>query len=202
MSGSDNSVNSDRATSPSHHSHHHGGGHSHNTISASRSLLHSIILVITLGVHTLFEGMAIGLLTDMDLLITLVIAVFIHEICCSIALGVNISQQSLSKAASLAICCVFSCMMPVGIAIGIGLGEIRGFPGLLLTAIMQGLATGTFMYVLFMEIVPSIFNSCNSIVQIILMFVGCVFMCLVIVFTHSHEHEAPMSLAVNSTFSP
>lgn len=147
--------------------------------------------------------MAIGLVTDVDLLITLLIAVFIHEICCSVALGINISQQQISLAAGLVICCVFSSMMPVGIGIGIALGEVQGFSGLILTALMQGLATGTFMYVLFMEIVPSIFNGTNSLFHVMLMFVGCLFMCLVIVFTHRHEHDSnDFSALLNQTSSP
>lgn len=152
------------------------------------------MLVAALGIHTLFEGIAIGLVQTVDMLATLCMAVIIHEVCCSVALGVNISQQNLSVRASSAICFVFSLMMPVGIVIGIGLGEVQGTTGMMLAATMQGLATGTFIYVLFIEILPSSMDAKNSLLQMVFVFLGALSMTLIIIFTHKHEH----SISTNS----
>lgn len=161
----------------------------------TKSLLHSIILVITLGLHTLFEGMAIGLVSNVDLLATLVIAVMVHEICCAVALGVNLGQQKIKMAAAVSVCIVFSLMMPFGIGLGLALGQIQGFTGLLLTAILQGIATGTFIYVLFMEIIPSTICHGNAFIHMLMMLVGCVLMTVVIIFTHSHHGHSPTPLS-------
>lgn len=167
----------------------------------AKSLLHTVILVITLGLHTLFEGIAIGLVENSDLLLTLVLAVMLHELCCAIALGLNIGQQKISKKTAVVVCIIFSMMMPCGISIGLALGQIHGIVGLMLTAILQGIATGTFIYVLFMEIVPSSMSSGNTMVQMLLMLAGCASMTLLIVFTHGREHHLSMSVnsGLNST---
>ncbi|KAF6032968.1 hypothetical protein EB796_008764 [Bugula neritina] len=167
----------------------HGQGHSHSHSHhnvVSKSLLHSVILVITLGLHTLFEGMAIGLVDDINWLITLVLAVVLHESCCAVALGVNLGQQSISRKTAIVVCVVFSLMMPVGIGMGLALGSVRGLAGLILTAILQGVATGTFIYVLFIEIIPASISNSKSVVHLVLMFCGCALMTLIIIFTHSH----------------
>lgn len=180
------------------HSHSSDHSHHHLDLGSTKSLLHSVILVTTLGIHTLFEGMSIGLVTQINLLITLVIAVLLHSVCCSVALGVNISQQNIRRKSALLVCGVYSLMMPVGIAMGLALGEIKGFSGLLLTAVLQGIATGTFIYVLFIEIIPSTLTASSggakyAIVQMIFMLVGCIAMTTVIYFTHNNP-SSPMSM--------
>lgn len=176
-------------------SHSHGSSeHSHSHDVEVTSLLRSVILVVTLGIHTLFEGMAIGLIDDVDLLVTLVLAVMLHELCCAIALGVNLSQQKITKRAAVTVCVVFSVMMPAGIGLGLALGQVEGFAGLLLTAILQGVATGTFLYVLFIEIIPSSMAGTDSLAQIVLMLVGCIFMALIIVFADNESVHRPVTI--------
>ena len=145
-----------------------------------------MLLVLTLGIHTLFEGMSIGLINDISVMVSLVTSIFIHEVCCAIALGINMSQQKMTLCAATTVCVTFSIMMPLGIAVGLGLGQLTGAVGLIITAIIQGLATGTFVYVIFMEIIPSILKVQNSVLQVVLMLIGCLSMTLVITFTHHH----------------
>ena len=170
--------------------HHHHPGHSHGQLVETKSLLRSAVLVVTLGIHTLFEGMAIGLIRQTDLLVTLSIAVMVHQTCCAIALGLNLAQQQITLRAAVVICVIFSLMMPAGIGFGLALGQITGFVGLLLTAILQGVATGTFIYVLFIEIIPAITCASNSLLQMLLMFAGCTFMTLIILLTDVHDDQS------------
>lgn len=158
--------------------------------------------------------MSIGLITTVDLLVALDIAVLFHAVCCAVALGMNISQQKISLRSAVLVCVVFSLMMPVGIGLGLALGEIKGFGGLILAAILQGIATGTFIYVLFVEIIPSAMSESsgsNTMVQMLFMLAGCVVMTLVIVFSRHHEQEEhsptptsypPLNITANATVLP
>ena len=195
--------NNNETDEANEHKSNSGSGHSHNHLAEAKSLLHSVILVVTLGIHTLFEGMSIGLIPTVDLLVTLDIAILLHAICCSVALGMNISQQKINTRSAVLVCAVFSLMMPCGIGLGLALGEIKGFGGLILTAILQGIATGTFVYVLFIEIIPSTMSDSSgrdTMVQMLFMLAGCVLMTLIIVFSHHKEHGmAPPS---STTLAP
>ncbi|XP_067949685.1 zinc transporter ZIP3-like [Watersipora subatra] len=189
---------SDEEPSSGAQSSHHGStSHSHSHSFDAKSLLHSVILVVTLGLHTLFEGMAIGLVDNIDTLVALAVAVLFHELCCAVALGVNLSKQKISTKAAMVVCLIFSLMMPVGIALGMAVGQVNGVAGLLLTAILQGVATGTFLFVLFIEIVPSVISSSNPGFKMALMMLGCIFMTLLIVFTESHDHGQNLSASAS-----
>ena len=50
-------------------------------------------------------------------------------------------------------------MIPVGILLGMGVGEIHNFGGYLASAIIQAVAAGTFLYVIFMESLPVEFEN-------------------------------------------
>lgn len=50
-------------------------------------------------------------------------------------------------------------MSPMGIAIGIGVTEAQLQMGLLVQAVLEGLAAGTFIYITFLEILPHELNS-------------------------------------------
>ena len=64
-----------------------------------------------------------------------------------------------------------------------GIGEIHNFGGYLASAIIQAIAAGTFLYVIFMETLPMEFeNDQDPFVKVVFVFVGFVLMaCLRVV---------------------
>ncbi|KAL3250033.1 hypothetical protein MRX96_055645 [Rhipicephalus microplus] len=96
----------------------------------SHSSLRSIVLVISLSMHSIFEGIAIGLQPSVQLLLQILAA---H-------------------------CCECTCLFTHGPPLGMVLATllIQGDTGeaALLNGILQGLACGTFLYVTFFEVLP------------------------------------------------
>lgn len=101
------------------HSHDHHG-HSHDIsgiISKDRNQDRGIrfyILVLSLSVHSVFEGMALGLQNHMSDLMNLFVGVIIHECLVAFAMGVSLSRIKPSVGIMLRFSVLFSVMIPVG----------------------------------------------------------------------------------------
>ncbi|OMJ80658.1 hypothetical protein SteCoe_19035 [Stentor coeruleus] len=101
-----------------------------------------IILTTALIVHSIFEGIAGGLLTTKSSVISVGIAILIHNIPAAIALGVKLEKAS--KTVSIILMFLFVLSSPLGIAIGISLSELA-YP--IIRAIFLSISAGTFIYI-------------------------------------------------------
>lgn len=156
-------------------------GHDH---SAIRSLL----LVTSLSIHSLLEGLAIGLQESAGNVIAIFTAVLVHKSLIAFSMGTNLvhSQQSKGKIVSAA--CIFAFMSPVGILAGILL-QYTGSENSniqLVNAILQGLACGAFVYIAFFEVLVTEFNDHKyRIAKLISLIVG--FMVIFAIFYFQHQ---------------
>lgn len=96
-----------------------GHGHSHQDmatalISDNGSNVRLGMLLVSLGVHSLFEGLALGLQTSPSTLFRLAIGVALHEILMAFALGVSVSKMHLRFITACKLAFVFSASIPVG----------------------------------------------------------------------------------------
>lgn len=156
------------------HTHSHGGGHSHMPhINDHGSIIGSLVLMCALSIHGLFEGMALALQTSVDSVISLFIAVIAHESLCAFAMGFNFSKQKLKICTILKLSLVFASVIPIGIGMGMGLGEIHGFTGKVVSAVLQGIAAGTFLHVIFLEMIPPELNEGeDQMLKVLFLFIG------------------------------
>ncbi|XP_037083596.1 zinc transporter ZIP3-like [Pollicipes pollicipes] len=162
-----------------------GQGHSHGAVlAANNSGLRFLMLLSAISLHSLFEGMAIGLQVSMSVLLNLLLAILIHESLVGLAIGVKIAQQKVSFWKSLRLICAFTTMIPLGIGLGIALGTAEGATGYALSGTCQALAAGVFLHVTFMELVPDeLEHSQNAFVSIACMFLGFSGMSLIVYLT-------------------
>lgn len=147
----------------SHHPHlHHrrrasedsDGGHFHVDFS-SQSALRAFILVFSLSLHSVFEGLAVGLLEDGKDVLEICIALMIHKSIISFSLAFKLVQGRMRRPVVVGCLLLFAIMSPVGISLGIGLTETKASPQhQLARSTLEGLAAGTFIYITFMEILP------------------------------------------------
>lgn len=82
-------------------------------------------------------------------------AIIIHKAILAFSLGINFVTLEVPLKISLLLTIVFCMASPVGGGIGTGLvaGHSESVALTLLNAILQGLATGTFLYVAFVEVI-------------------------------------------------
>lgn len=152
-------------------SHH---GHSISDVGQEELSIRSVVLLLVLSLHSLFEGTAVGLQNTVMQFIGLSVGVTVHGCLVAFALGMSLaSHHHSSRSTVIRFGLCYSLMVPGGIGIGMAIGTVRGFVGRLVSGLLQALTAGTFIYVIFAEIFPNeIDRNRNRLLKVLVMFVG------------------------------
>lgn len=140
----------------------------------SQSALRAFVLVFSLSLHSVFEGLAVGLLEDGREVLEICLALMIHKSIISFSLAFKLSQIRLRRSVVAGCLLLFAAMSPLGIGVGVTLTETKASPQhQLARSTLEGLATGTFIYITFMEILPHELSSGrNRIPKVAMLLVG------------------------------
>lgn len=122
-------------------------------VSRGTGLRH-LILLLAVSIHSLFEGMTLGLQTNQIKVFHLFLAVLFHEMLVALAVGANIAKLNLGLLASLKYILIVTGSIPMGILLGLLIRTAPGLLGACISATLQGIAAGIFIHVTFMEIIP------------------------------------------------
>ncbi|XP_068170374.1 zinc transporter ZIP1 [Antennarius striatus] len=136
-----------------------GSGHHVHVDFQAHSPFRSFMLFLSLSLHSVFEGLAIGLQSTDSKVLEICIAILVHKSIIVFSLSVKLVQSAVGPLWVVAYITVFALMSPIGIGIGIGVMEAQLAAGPLIQAILEGLAAGTFVYITFLEILPHELNS-------------------------------------------
>ncbi|KAL6113467.1 zinc transporter ZIP1 [Pungitius pungitius] len=136
-----------------------GSGHHVHVDFQAHSPFRSFMLFLSLSLHSVFEGLAIGLQNTDAKVLEICIAILVHKSIIVFSLSVKLVQSAVRPLWVAAYIGVFALMSPIGIAIGISVMEARLAAGALIQAVLEGLAAGTFVYITFLEILPHELNS-------------------------------------------
>lgn len=135
-------------------------GHSHISLLSHRGDNFSfVILVIATGLHSLFEGIALGLQSNTSKAVHLFVAIIIHECLMSLALGMSSTKLRYSFSSYLKFAFFLSAVIPVGVVIGIVVEHAPGTSGEIASVILQGLSAGVFLHVSFQDFLPKEFSN-------------------------------------------
>ncbi|XP_052101288.1 zinc transporter ZIP1-like [Mytilus californianus] len=158
------------------------------TSETNSSTLRSILLLVALSLHSIFEGIAVGLQKQTTDVVEVFIGLSIHKVILAFSLGMTLTQSKLSFWAQIRSLLTFALASPIGIVIGLLIVEYgQGTTSSLVEGILQGLACGTFLYVTFFEIlqhelsIPDI-----RLIKTFFLFLG--FICMSGLFL-IHDHE-------------
>ncbi|KAG7482319.1 zinc transporter ZIP1-like [Solea senegalensis] len=150
------------------HGHGHGhepspdlesSGHHVHVDFQAHSPFRSFMLFLSLSLHSVFEGLAIGLQNTDSKVLEICIAILVHKSIIVFSLSVKLVQSAVRPLWVAAYIGVFAMMSPLGIGIGIGVMEAQLVAGALIQSVLEGLAAGTFIYITFLEILPHELNS-------------------------------------------
>lgn len=114
---------------------------------AYESYLPGAVLTAALVVHSIFEGIAMGLLDTQSSVISLGVAILIHNVPAALALAIKF--KGVKKWISALLMLAFIISSPIGIAIGISLSNLA-YPAIKGTFL--GISAGTFIYIACTEI--------------------------------------------------
>lgn len=149
--------------------------HVKNVNGEESGALRSYILLLALSLHSLFEGIALGLIQEVDRLTQVAVAVVIHKTIIAFSLGINMVQHEMSVSAIAKSCFLFSVMGPVGIGVGIAVIQSSStFEAAMSSAVLQGIANGSFLFVTFFEIFQKELSYAkgNRLLKVLFMIVG------------------------------
>lgn len=138
---------------------HHSHSHTHVPIpdavkadddeSSVVSSLRGLLIVLALSVHELFEGLAVGLQPTAAEVYYMMGAVATHKLVLAFCVGVQLVAAKTKTLLIVVYVLTFALVSPIGVSIGLGLGVQMN---LAVTGTLQGLASGTLLYVVFFEI--------------------------------------------------
>ena len=114
-----------------------------------------IVLMLALSAHSVFEGIATGLVKDLGDLWTYIIAIGLHKWAAAMSLGISMSRSFKDDTKTYYIClCIFAFATPLGIAIGMGISNASD----IVEIIFSTLAAGTFVYIACSEVIVEEFS--------------------------------------------
>ncbi|KER20624.1 hypothetical protein T265_10878 [Opisthorchis viverrini] len=150
-------------------SEHQGHHHHHSTIIQS-GWIRVLTLLCAISLHSVFEGMALGLTKSYTSLLTLFAALSMHKIIIAISIGINLVSETTKQrhlrngrqnsvklhVSQVAAILTFSGASPLGTLIGWAVTNQSDSTSFLFAeATLQGLACGTFCYVVFCELLTN-----------------------------------------------
>jgi solute carrier family 39 (zinc transporter), member 1/2/3 len=122
----------------------------------SSALVRAWVFFLALSIHGTFDGLSVGSETNFSGLTGTLVAVLSHKLFDGIALGCAILPAKLPRLQVFLLLIICSATTPIGIGIGI-LAEsaVQGEQVELVTAITIALASGSFLFISAMELIPS-----------------------------------------------
>ncbi|EPQ08541.1 Zinc transporter ZIP1 [Myotis brandtii] len=142
-------------------------------VLAAPSALRACVLVFSLALHSVFEGLAVGLQRDQARTMELCLALLLHKGILAVSLSLRLLQSHLRAKVVAGCGILFSCMTPLGIGLGAALAESAGPLHQLAQSVLEGMATGTFFYITFLEILPQELATADQrILKVILLLSG------------------------------
>jgi zinc transporter 1/2/3 len=151
----------DYGHSHSHHVHHQHGGN--GPVGAPVvSFITAVLMAVALCFHSLLEGAAMGAQPTIANSLHIFIAIVSHKGLAAYALGSSIAESNVEFRRFLSVALPFTLASPIGIFIGFIISDVAQGVG---AAAISALASGTFLYVAFMEVIPKELHSPERILE-------------------------------------
>lgn len=140
------------------------GGKQHNIPPSNNNFnIRCFSMLASLTTHSLFEGLSVGLMDSFWPSIHLSTSILFHQMLASVAVGVSLSRHRLSTTSFACSTVVFSASIPLGVILGMAVvysrrmygGGMGGNGIQVASSCLQALTVGTFLYVIFLEVLPS-----------------------------------------------
>ena len=109
----------------------------------------ALAVVVAVGVHAVFEGIALGILAQFSDFLGFLAAIAFHKWAEALAVGIAFSKSGLSVWKRIGFIVLFSLLTPVGVVIGILASEADGK----IQSIFLAVSGGTFLYIAVCEII-------------------------------------------------
>jgi solute carrier family 39 (zinc transporter), member 1/2/3 len=122
--------------------------------AAEESKRYPYLLLLTLSIHSIIAGMALGAQQSVAGFIIIVIAILAHKSAAGFALGVSLHRIGTDFKRARGLVIGFSVMTPLGIILGTAISAILDSTGeQVFEALFDAIAAGTFLYIASLDII-------------------------------------------------
>lgn len=173
----------------SHHHHHNHYQHVESLMSKEPGgMLRLVVLYFAISIHSLFEGMALGLQTEHLRIFHLFFAILFHEALVAFSVGITMTRQRMAFSRAVKAILLFSTAVPLGILLGLVVQQAPGTAGTIVSAIFQSISAGIFIHVTFLELLPAELNDPKDrLAKVAFHFIGFISLALVTITMGSHH---------------
>uniref|UniRef100_A0A8D0E250 Zinc transporter ZIP1 n=1 Tax=Salvator merianae TaxID=96440 RepID=A0A8D0E250_SALMN len=119
----------------------------------------SLVLTLALSLHSVFEGLAVGLQDTESKVLQLAVAILLHKTIIAASLALLLLQSRLPLRWLTASVAAFVLMSPLGVGLGMAVTHSLSAGSRAARSVLEGVAAGTFMYITFLEILPQELNT-------------------------------------------
>lgn len=155
------------------------------------SVLRSVVLILALSFHTVFDGLVVGVQDTEAEVWTLLAAITLHKALEAISISLSlVDSHGQHPRSTFLYLFLFSLVSPLGLAIGTALTEsnIDEEAQNLASGILQSIAAGTFMYATFVESMKDRYEGRFRLLKVLVTVFGFACVCMVRLFTKDHSH--------------
>lgn len=149
------------------HSHLHLPINNRKSVDFVANSLRGLLIVLALSVHELFEGMALGLENSPQHVWLFFGAIASHKLVLAFCVGVELIVAKTNTKLAVCYILIFAIVSPIGIGIGMAISNSTG--ALIGGSILQAMATGTLLFVVFFEILK---KSGTGLMQFLAVLIG------------------------------
>uniref|UniRef100_A0A1B0BH59 Uncharacterized protein n=1 Tax=Glossina palpalis gambiensis TaxID=67801 RepID=A0A1B0BH59_9MUSC len=192
-----------------HCSDHCTPGHSHLPLNHNgknedviTSSFRGLFIVLALSLHEVFEGLAIGLEDSTNSVWFLFAAVSAHKLVLAFCVSVELIVARTKSMLAIIYTLTFATVSPLGILIGIFISHNgNASEESILSAILQGLACGTLLYVIFFEILSKHHSGLATLAALLTGFILMFGLQLLDGDDshHDHDHHSCSSIDINAS---
>lgn len=164
------------------------GGCHMDSLNEQSTKSQALVFIVALSMHSFLEGFGIASKNDSNSLFSYMISMILHKILEAFALGLNVLNAQFSPTFTLGLIIFYSILTPLGMVLGIVMlvGEDKSSHSII-SAVLNGLACGSFLFVSCIEMIPPEFHkkTKHSIPKFLLLSLGFILISMVsILFPH------------------
>lgn len=118
------------------------------------SSIYPYILVLAMGIHSSFSGLALGVMDEKAAFYGFLIAIVVHKWAEALTVGISFSKANIAKRRMVLLLAIFSIATPSGIICGLVLNKSNPY----VKSILSAISAGTFVYISAVEIIVEEFS--------------------------------------------
>ena len=127
---------------------------------AGRGAIYPYLLMLTLSIHSVITGIALGLEDHIVSAAAIILAVLAHKSTAAMALAISFNRESIPQNRTRNLLWMFYLMTPLGVVMGTFWSTLlEGWEEALFEGIFDALAAGTFLYIAIVDILTEEFLS-------------------------------------------